>query len=1156
MTTSTPGPYPRAKSRRRAALGGFWYLACASLAFTIVPDAWAADAEYVIHVSVDGLNASLLESLLQNDVVGDYANFQRLIDEGAGTFNARTDYSHSITLPNHTSMISGRPVSQPAAQANTTHHGYTSNGNPGPTDTLHNSGNVSVPYVASSFGVVHDNGLSTALFASKSKFILYQQSYDAAHGAADSTGGDDGTLKIDRYVNMNTGSPVNASNMHASYLAEMAGSHFAYSFLAYADPDYAGHGFGWGSATWNDAVADVDGYLGDLLALIEGDPTLAGRTALIVSSDHGGSGNGHSSAGTAAHYTIPFFVWGPGVTAGADLYTLNPGSRMDPGTGRPDYDAVAQPIRNGDGGNLALALLGLGPVPGSSINASQDLLASGSGLPASSPLAARDVIISGFQASNSPSGQSPGEFIELFNTTGSAVSLAGLEISSRTDVDADGSVDLDWALADESPDLSGMEIAPYSFFLIGESGVAGSPDLTINMNLATGEGGASERAIGIELVIDGVHLDHLVYGRDDGSDSGAHPDGDIGFDGSTFPRKEVIRNTRGTSSFREGMVRRESQSALYAGHEALGFYVDEDVLGDGNPNGIWSSPHSSSNGSYTARSSIAAAVYPADFTTVDHFEASGQEFVASGSSWRHAEIQQPSTTYPAADAEGDLWFESDFDDTGWGSGPAPLGYGDLAGMTPATLVGAGNITYLFRRTFDIASVDSLPDGLTGEILRDDSFVLYLNGIEVARSNISDPIDAATLSDTTVANGEESRYGTYVLDENLLVVGTNTLAAEVHNRDVSSSDIGFDLRLVAGSTGAWRYHDGILPGAAAYPAADGESDEWFESDFDDSGWSQGGGLLGYGSLNGATPDTTMAAGNITYLLRTRFEATALPDQLIAHVTRDDSYILYMNGIEIARDNISGTVNAATMADSTVGGGDESAVYSVAIHPGHLVYGTNTLAVELHNAGANSSDIGFSLGLTSTGSFAASVCGDGIVDFDEQCDDAGSADGDCCSASCQLDGAGAACGNPGDACVTADSCDGAGACLSGISLICDNGAFCDGLESCDSVLGCQAGTPPQIDDGVDCTLDHCDEAADQVVNEPDHDYCDDGAVCTDNFCDGFAGCFNDPIDLCVEPQDASPASEVPMLPLGGQFVMMSLLLLCGGANLARGSEREEP
>ena len=85
------------------------------------------------------------------------------------TFNARTDYTHTVTIPNHTCMLTGRPVLQPVGQPNTTHHGYTSNTSPTPDATLHNSGNPNLDYVASVFDVAHDHGLSTALFASKSK---------------------------------------------------------------------------------------------------------------------------------------------------------------------------------------------------------------------------------------------------------------------------------------------------------------------------------------------------------------------------------------------------------------------------------------------------------------------------------------------------------------------------------------------------------------------------------------------------------------------------------------------------------------------------------------------------------------------------------------------------------------------------------------------------------------------------------------------------------------------------------------------------------------------------------------------------------------------------------------------------------------------------
>lgn len=339
------------------------WAACVALLASRV--AFAAD--YVIHISVDGLSGTLLQALVANDTQGSYANFARFVAEGATTWNSRADYTHTITLPNHTSMLTGRPVSQPDGQPNTVQHGYTSNVDPAPGTTLHNSGNPNLSYIASVFDVVHDHGLSTALFASKSKFVLFEWSYDAAHGAPDTTGPDDGTDKIDLYVN------ASAASMQAQLLTAIAANHFRYVFVHYSNPDDAGHASGWGSPTWNSAVHTVDGYLGALFALVEGDPVLDGHTLIILSADHGGTGTNHGDATLAANYTIPFFVWGKGVKPGGDLYALNAGARADPGTGRPDYNALPQPIRNGDGGNLALSALGLPAVPGSSIDAAQDL---------------------------------------------------------------------------------------------------------------------------------------------------------------------------------------------------------------------------------------------------------------------------------------------------------------------------------------------------------------------------------------------------------------------------------------------------------------------------------------------------------------------------------------------------------------------------------------------------------------------------------------------------------------------------------------------------------------------------------------------------------------------------------------------------------------
>jgi hypothetical protein len=354
---------------------------CAALACAVVP-LGARAAEYVIHISVDGLSGILLQSLIASDTDGSYANFARFVAEGATTFDARADYTHTITLPNHTSMLTGRPVSQPSGWPNTSHHGYTSNVDPPPGTTLHNAGNPNLVYVASAFDVVHDHGKRTALYASKSKFVLFEWSYDAVNGAPDALPPDDGTDKIDTYVNLASAS------MQSALLAGIGANHFHYVFVHYADPDTAGHASGWGSAAWNAAVHTVDGYLGALFALVEGDPVLHGHTLILLSADHGGTGSNHTDATDPANYTIPFLVWGQGVAPGADLYVLNAGTRADPGGGRPSYTAPLQPIRNGDGANLALAALSLPPVPGSSIDAAQDLaIGSGGEIPLLPPLA-------------------------------------------------------------------------------------------------------------------------------------------------------------------------------------------------------------------------------------------------------------------------------------------------------------------------------------------------------------------------------------------------------------------------------------------------------------------------------------------------------------------------------------------------------------------------------------------------------------------------------------------------------------------------------------------------------------------------------------------------------------------------------------------------
>ncbi len=347
------------------------FLVLSGSAFYSAASADAAEfgkVNHVIHISIDGLRGDLLESLVSEDP-GSYPNFRRFVTEGATTFNARDDYTDTSTLPNHTTILTSRPVAQPEGGSSTAHHGYLDNSDPTSSTTLHNGGNENLSYVRSVFDVVHDAGLSTALYGSKGKFVIYDRSYDAENGAPDTTGPDNGRDKIDHYVNEGEGKQT-----VERFLKEMQTEQYNYAFVHDKRPDH-GHHVGWGSEEWNDLIRDVDQFLGELFALIESEPGLAGDTAVLLTADHGGEGisegiedgepvYGHGDPENFRNYTIPVLVWGPGVTAGADLYDLNPGTHTDPGTGRPDYNQRLQPIRNGSTANLALHLLGLPSIEG------------------------------------------------------------------------------------------------------------------------------------------------------------------------------------------------------------------------------------------------------------------------------------------------------------------------------------------------------------------------------------------------------------------------------------------------------------------------------------------------------------------------------------------------------------------------------------------------------------------------------------------------------------------------------------------------------------------------------------------------------------------------------------------------------------------------
>ncbi len=310
-----------------------------------------AAAPTAIVISIDALKADTVAALGATEL----PNIFRLINEGSSTDNARTVVESTNTLPNHLSIVTGRPVLGGDG------HLVTFNEDDGLT--IHDTAGQ---YIASMFDVAHDNGLDTLLYASKPKFDFLDRSWDAANGAADVTGADDGTDKIDFYMRSDGATITNA------FVTQMGVDVVELSLIHYGITDGEAHAFGFESPEYEQALRDVDGWIGEILTLIDGDPLLA-DTVIVLATDHAGTGLEHNDETAAVNYTIPLYVWGSGVAAGSDIYTETGATRLDPGTAQPAYTDPVQPVRNADIANLALEALELNSVPGSVINPSQDL---------------------------------------------------------------------------------------------------------------------------------------------------------------------------------------------------------------------------------------------------------------------------------------------------------------------------------------------------------------------------------------------------------------------------------------------------------------------------------------------------------------------------------------------------------------------------------------------------------------------------------------------------------------------------------------------------------------------------------------------------------------------------------------------------------------
>jgi alkaline phosphatase len=155
------------------------------------------------------------------------------------------------------------------------------------------------------------------------------------------------------------------------------------------------------------------------------------------------------------------------------------------------------------------------------------------------------------------------------------------------------------------------------------------------------------------------------------------------------------------------------------------------------------------------------------------------------------------------DGEGDLWKDTDYDDSQWNTGNGFFGYGNGSEpFTVNTTIGApGQYTAYFRNTFEICNPSEVT-ALTFNGAFDDGLAVYINGQQVITHGVSGnpPVWNGGAVSHSAWDQSEANYEVYDLTAHTdkLVSGTNVIAVGLYNADGTSSDLLFDGELVISS----------------------------------------------------------------------------------------------------------------------------------------------------------------------------------------------------------------------------------------------------------------------------------------------------------------------------------------------------------------------
>ncbi len=140
--------------------------------------------------------------------------------------------------------------------------------------------------------------------------------------------------------------------------------------------------------------------------------------------------------------------------------------------------------------------------------------------------------------------------------------------------------------------------------------------------------------------------------------------------------------------------------------------------------------------------------------------------------------------------------------------------------------------------------------------------------------------------------------------------------------------------------------------------------WRATTIDETGWLQGTAQLGYGDSDEATVVSYGSSSSNKYITTYFRKTFSIADvssfvNYTLNVKRDDGVAVYVNGTEVYRNNLAANATSTTLA--TLASDDGAGFQTTTLPSGTFITGSNTIAVEIHQNAASSSDISFDLEL---------------------------------------------------------------------------------------------------------------------------------------------------------------------------------------------------